>query len=101
MTATVRCSRNHAQSQSSFTAPREWKKCNKRLKQPSIFADNRSGSEVYNALVDPREAAQIALHTGTTERTVHQVISDYNRQGIEAIGFAASRRETETPGKGV
>ena len=46
---------------------------------------------VYNALVDPREAAQIALHTGTTERTVHQVISDYNRQGIEAI---------ETPGKG-
>ena len=34
---------------------------------------------VYNALVDPREAAQIALHTGTTKRTVHQVISDYNR----------------------
>lgn len=46
---------------------------------------------VYNALVDPREAAQIALHTGTTERTVHEVISGYNRQGVEAI---------ETPGKG-
>jgi len=46
---------------------------------------------VYNALVDPREAAEIALHTGTTKRTVHQVISDYNRQGVEAI---------ETPGKG-
>ena len=42
-------------------------------------------------MVDPREAAEIALHTGTTKRTVHQVISDYNRKGVEAI---------ETPGKG-
>jgi transposase len=46
---------------------------------------------VYNALVDPRPAAEIAMHTGTSERTVHQVISEYNRQGVEAI---------ETPGKG-
>ena len=37
------------------------------------------------------EAAKIALHTGTTKRTVHQVISDYNRKGVETI---------ETPGKG-
>jgi transposase len=46
---------------------------------------------VYNALVDPRTAAEIARHTGTTERLVHQVISDYNRKGVRAI---------ETPGKG-
>lgn len=46
---------------------------------------------VYNALVDPRPAAEIALHTGTTIRTVHQVISDYNRLGANAI---------ETMGKG-
>ena len=46
---------------------------------------------IYNALVDPREAEKIALHTGTSKRLVHQVISDYNRQGVEAL---------ETPGKG-
>lgn len=33
----------------------------------------------------------LAQHTGTTKRTVHQVISDYNRQGVKAM---------ETPGKG-
>ncbi|GFE72342.1 IS630 family transposase [Chroococcus sp. FPU101] len=40
---------------------------------------------VYNALVAPRPAQEIALHTGTTLRTVHQVISDYNRMGVAAI----------------
>lgn len=40
---------------------------------------------VYNALVDPRPASEIAVHTGTTLRTVHQVISDYNRLGVAAI----------------
>lgn len=46
---------------------------------------------VYNALVDPREAQEIALHTGTSVWTVHQVISKYNRYGAAAIA---------TPGKG-
>lgn len=46
---------------------------------------------IYNALVDPRPAIEIARHTGTSQRTVHQVISDYNRLGVEAI---------ETQGKG-
>ena len=46
---------------------------------------------VYNALVDPRTAAEIAKHTGTTIRKVHQVISEYNRNGVAAI---------ETPGSG-
>lgn len=46
---------------------------------------------VYNALVDPRTAAKIAKHTGTTIRKVHQVISEYNRNGVVAI---------ETPGSG-
>lgn len=46
---------------------------------------------VYNALIEPRTAAQIAKHTGTKLRTVHQVISDYNRKGAAAI---------ETPGQG-
>jgi transposase len=46
---------------------------------------------VYNAMVDPRSATEIAKHTATSLRTVHQVIADYNRLGIAAI---------ETPGQG-
>ena len=71
-----------------------------KIKTATSFRRQQKWLIVYNALVDPREAAQIALHTGTTERTVHQVISDYNRKGAEAISEAASLRETETPGKG-
>jgi transposase len=46
---------------------------------------------LYNALVDPREATDIAKHTGTTVAMVHQVISSYNRLGVAAV---------ETSGKG-
>lgn len=40
---------------------------------------------IHNGLVDPRTAAEIAKHTATSVRTVHQVISDYNREGASAI----------------
>lgn len=46
---------------------------------------------IYNALVAPRKAEEIALHTGVSATTVHRVISTYNRQGPAAM---------ETPGKG-
>src|SRR5947209_11998435 len=46
---------------------------------------------IYNALVEPREAAEIAKHTGTTVAMVHRVIASYNRLGVAAV---------ETPGKG-
>jgi hypothetical protein len=46
---------------------------------------------IYQALVDPREAAQIAKHCGVSTATVHQLISAYNRRGVAAV---------ETPGKG-
>ncbi len=46
---------------------------------------------VYNALVDPRPARQIALHTGVSLATVRLVISTYNRLGPAAL---------DTPGKG-
>ena len=62
-----------------------------KIKTATSFRRQQKWLMVYNALVDPREAAQIALHTGTTKRTVHQVISDYNRLGVKGI---------ETPGKG-
>lgn len=62
-----------------------------KIKTASNFRRQQKWLIVYNALVDPRPAVEIALHTGATKRTVHQVISDYNRQGEEAL---------ETPGKG-
>lgn len=46
---------------------------------------------IYNALVAPRKAEEIALHTGVSAPTVHRVISTYNRFGAAAL---------ETPGKG-
>src|SRR5260370_38680491 len=46
---------------------------------------------IYQALVDPREAAQIAKHCGGSKETVHHLISAYNRRGVAAV---------ETPGKG-
>jgi len=46
---------------------------------------------IWNALVDPRPAGEIALHTGLAEQTVHNLISQYNRLGPAAV---------EGPGKG-
>jgi len=46
---------------------------------------------IYNALVDPREAKDIAKHTGVSAKIVHKLIFTYNRLGIAAV---------ETPGKG-
>ena len=40
---------------------------------------------IYNALVAPRKAAEIALHTGVSATTVHRVIATYNRRGPAAI----------------
>jgi transposase len=46
---------------------------------------------IYNASVDPREAIDIAKHTGVSVHTVHKLIPAYNRLGVAAI---------ETPGRG-
>lgn len=46
---------------------------------------------IWNGLVSPRAASQIALHTGLAEQTVHNLISQYNRRGPEVV---------EGPGKG-
>jgi transposase len=46
---------------------------------------------MYHALVDPREAKDIARHTGVSVATVHKLISSYNRLGVAVV---------ETPGKG-
>ena len=46
---------------------------------------NRRWLVIWNALVGPRPAAQIARHTGVSVSTVHNVISIYNRFGPEAV----------------
>ncbi|HEX4207050.1 MAG TPA: hypothetical protein VHZ51_23190 [Ktedonobacteraceae bacterium] len=46
---------------------------------------------IYDGLIDPREATEIAKHTGTTITQVHQVIATYNRLGVAGV---------ETKGKG-
>ncbi len=50
---------------------------------------------VWNALVDPRPAREIAIHTGVSVSTVHNVISGYNGfspQAIEGSEFGKRRR---------
>ena len=46
---------------------------------------------IYQALIDPREAKDIAKYTGVSVATVHKLISAYNRRGVAAV---------ETKGKG-
>jgi transposase len=38
---------------------------------------------IYNALVDPREASEIAKHTGVSVSTVHKVVSPNNKFGLK------------------
>lgn len=46
---------------------------------------------LYHALVDPREASEIATHCATTAAMVHQVMARSHRLGVAPV---------ETPGKG-
>jgi transposase len=46
---------------------------------------------ISNAQIEPRKAEEIAKHCGVSKAMVHQVISSYNRLGVQAV---------ETPGKG-
>jgi len=62
-----------------------------KMRTASDFRRQQKWWIVYNALVEPRTAAEIAKHTGTSVRNVHQVISEYNRHGVSAL---------ETPGGG-
>lgn len=51
---------------------------------------------IYNALVEPRKAEEIARHCGVSKATVHAVISSYNRLGVgavETVGKGGRRRQ--------
>src|SRR5712692_6205889 len=54
---------------------------------------------IYNALVEPGKAENIARHCGVSKATVHALISSYNRQGIAAVETAGKggRRSGESP----
>lgn len=61
-----------------------------KIKSARSFWQRQKWLVVYNALVEPRYAAQVARHTGVSIGTVDKVISQYNRKGTEALS---------TPGK--
>jgi transposase len=55
-----------------------------RLRQ-TAGREQRRWLVIWNALVDPRPASEIAVHTDVSVSTVHNVISQYNRFGPKAI----------------
>lgn len=55
-----------------------------RLKQ-TTGREHRRWLVIWNALVDPRPALEIALHTGVSFAIGNSVVSRYNRFGLEAI----------------
>lgn len=63
----------------------------KRMKLDPRFWVRQRWWIIYNALIAPRKAEEIAEHTGVSVPTVRRVISGYNRLGPVAL---------ETPGKG-
>jgi transposase len=62
-----------------------------RMNRDPRFWVRQGGWIIYNALIAPRKAEEIAKHTGVSVPTLRRVISGYNRLGLAAL---------ETPGKG-
>ncbi len=52
-----------------------------KIKETTGFWKVQKWLVILNATVDPRPAIEIALHTGLAQQTVHNLISDYNRNG--------------------
>lgn len=55
-----------------------------RLRQ-TTGREQRRWLVIWNALVDPRPASEIAIHTDVSVSTVHNLISRYNRFGPKVI----------------
>jgi hypothetical protein len=69
----------------------ELERVKQKLKQADKYWERQKWLVFYNAMIDPRPAAEIARHTGVSKGFVRQVIQQYNRQGEAAVC---------TPGKG-
>ena len=63
----------------------------RKLKQADKYWERQKWLVIYNAMIDPRPAADIARHAGVSKGFVRRVIQQYNRQGEVAVS---------TPGKG-
>jgi len=62
-----------------------------RIKSTRGFRNIQKWLVIWNAIVDPRPAVEIANHTGMAKQTVHNIISEYNRKGPQVM---------ERPGRG-
>lgn len=62
-----------------------------RIKSTQGFRNVQRWLVIWNALIEPRPAKDIGKSTGMAEQTVHNIISQYNRNGPKAL---------ETPGRG-
>jgi transposase len=62
-----------------------------KLKTTTKYWERQKWLVIYNAMIDPRPAKDIAKHVGVSKGFVHKVIQEYNRQGKAALS---------TPGKG-
>jgi transposase len=56
-----------------------------RLRLTLGSAEHRRWLVILNALIDPRPASEIAKHTGFKTSSVHDLVSNYNRFGPQAI----------------
>lgn len=56
-----------------------------RIKRAPDAGTARKLLVIMNAMVDPRPAEEIALHTGVSIHSVHNWIPAYNRSGLEGI----------------
>src|SRR5215469_1019254 len=63
----------------------------RRMQRDPRFGCRQRWLIIYQALIAPRKAEEIATHTGASLTTVRRVISTYNRFGVVAV---------ETPGTG-
>ncbi len=52
-----------------------------KVKLASSYWEKQKWLVIYNALVDPRTSAEIALHLGVSQGFVRKVIQQYNRTG--------------------
>ncbi|MBF0371331.1 MAG: winged helix-turn-helix domain-containing protein [Magnetococcales bacterium] len=55
------------------------------IKETTGFWKVQKWLVILNATVDPRPAEEIAQHTGLAKQTVHNLISQYNRHGPDAL----------------
>jgi len=56
-----------------------------KMRMSSGFLRFQKWLVIYNLLVDPRPAAEIAKHTGLSEPSVYRIIAEYNNGGPESI----------------